>query len=116
MKFLKDNSDKATLKELGRRIARYRLNRNLTQSALADDAGISERTLIRLEQGQSSQLLNFIRVLRALDMLENLEALVPEPVVSPIQQVKMQGKRRRRASSPSNKPESTEPWSWGDNE
>jgi len=116
MRFLEDNSDKATLIELGKRVARHRLNRNLTQSALADEAGISERTMIRLEQGQSSQLLNFIRVLRVLDLLENLEALIPEPPISPIQQVKMQGKRRKRASSPTDKPETKEPWSWGDNE
>ncbi len=116
MRFFEDNSDKAILKELGKRIARYRLNRNLTQSALAGEAGISERTMIRLEQGQSSQLLNFIRVLRVLDMLKNLEALVPEPPVSPIQQVKMQGKQRQRATSPSGRPESREPWSWGDGE
>lgn len=114
MRFLEDSSDKASLIELGNRIAQCRLNRNLTQSALADEAGISERTMIRLEQGQSSQLLNFIRVLRALDMLENLDALIPEPPVSPIQQVKMHGKRRKRASSPTDKPEPKEPWSWGD--
>lgn len=117
MKFLDENSDKATLGELGERISRYRLNRNMTQSALADEAGISERTMIRLENGQSSQLQNFIRVLRVLDLLENLETLVPEPPLSPIQQAKMHGKQRQRASSSSPTiVETKEPWSWGDDE
>jgi transcriptional regulator with XRE-family HTH domain len=116
MKFLEENSDKAILRELGERISRYRLNRNMTQSALADEAGISERTMIRLENGEPSQILNFVRVLRVLDLLENLEALVPEPPLSPIQQVKMHGKQRQRASSSPTMGETKEPWSWGDDE
>lgn len=116
MKFLDENSDRATLRELGERISRYRLNRNMTQSALAEEAGISERTMVRLEKGEPSQLLNFVRVLRVLDLLENLEALVPEPPLSPIQQVKMHGKQRQRASSSSDAPESKKTWSWGDEE
>lgn len=116
MNFLNENSDQATLRELGERIARYRLNRNMTQAALADEAGISTRTMIRLEDGESSQLQNFIRVLRALSLLENLETLVPPPPLSPIQLVKMRGKRRRRASSPKDDAKSNQPWSWDDSE
>jgi putative transcriptional regulator len=112
MKITQDNSDSATLDELGTRLARYRLNRNQTQAALAEESGVSLRTIIRIEQGKSVQLTSIIRVLRALNLLENLEALVPQPPVSPIQQVKMHGKRRQRASSPSEKPNQKQPWSW----
>jgi transcriptional regulator with XRE-family HTH domain len=42
-------SDEALLQELGRRIARLRLERNLSQAQLAEQAGISKRTLERLE-------------------------------------------------------------------
>lgn len=116
MKFLENLSDDATLIELGGRIARYRLNRNQTQEALAKEAGVSPRTLHRVEHGHSTQDSNLIRILRALGLLGNLEALIPEPAISPIQQVKMHGKRRRRASSKSDKPEQKAPWSWGDEE
>jgi transcriptional regulator with XRE-family HTH domain len=44
-------SDVALLQELGQRIARLRLERNLTQPQLAEQAGISKRTLERLESG-----------------------------------------------------------------
>lgn len=114
MKITKDFSDSATLDELGNRLARYRLNRNQTQAALAEESGVSLRTIIRMEQGKSVQLTSLIRVLRALQLLENLEALVPQPPISPIQQVKMHGKRRRRASSSSKEPEQKQPWSWKD--
>ncbi len=116
MGFSGENSDDATLKELGVRIAQYRLNLNLTQDALAREAGVSKRTLHRVEHGDSTHVSNLIRLLRALGLVENLEALIPEPAISPIQQVKMQGKKRRRASSPSEKPGPQKPWSWGDEE
>jgi len=114
MKFLDDSSDEAILKELGNRIVQYRLNRNLTQNALAVEAGVSKRTVIRSEQGHSTQGSNLIRILRALDLLQNLEALIPPPVASPMQQAKMQGKMRKRASSKTDAAKTKEPWSWGD--
>ena len=116
MRFVEDISDDVTLKELGSRIARYRLNRNLTQNALAKEAGVSKRTVHRIEHGHSTQATNLIRILRALRLLENLEALIPEPAISPVQQAKMHGKERKRASSGSNKAEQKIPWSWGDDE
>ena len=116
MKFVKSNSDDSTLKELGSRIARYRLNRNQTQDALAQEAGVSKRTLHRVEHGHSTQASNLLRILRALSLLENLEVLIPELAISPIQQVKLRGKSRKRASSKTHKSEGKTAWSWEDEE
>ena len=116
MKFSNDNSDEATLEELGRRVARYRLNRNLTQAALAHEAGVSQRTVHRIEHGHSTQVTNLIRIFRALRLLDNLQALIPEPAISPIQQVKLHGKERQRASSGPGEQKQEKPWSWGDEE
>tara|TARA_R110002073_G_scaffold110418_3_gene246658 strand:+ start:1099 stop:1533 length:435 start_codon:yes stop_codon:yes gene_type:complete len=113
MKFLDKNSDSAILKELGSRIALHRLNRNLAQEELAKEAGISLRTLVRIEGGYPAQTPNIVRLLRVLHLLENLEALIPEPPISPVQQLKMQGKQRKRASSKSAASASKQPWSWG---
>ena len=99
---------------LGRRLARHRLNRNLTQAAVAAEAGVSTLTVQRIEQGHSSQAANLIRILRALGLLENLDALVPEPAISPVQQARMRGRIRQRASSRSGKPEPSIDWTWGD--
>ena len=111
----KNISDDALLNELGERLHRYRLNRNMTQVALAKEAGVSERTINRLEHGHSTQLSNFIRLLRSLGLLENMNSLVPEPAISPIEQMKLQGKNRKRASS-SKRDEEREAWSWGEDE
>ena len=113
MKFTKDLSDDAVLKEMGNRITRYRLNQDKTQVALAQEAGVSSRTMARIEQGDSVQASSIIRVLRALQLAENLDTLIPEPAMSPLQQLKMQGKQRQRASSKSAKPTRGAPWSWG---
>jgi putative transcriptional regulator len=106
-------SGDAVLKQLGERLLQYRLNRNMTQAALAKEAGVSSRTISRVEHGQSTQLSNLIRLLRSLDLLQNLDALIPEPAPSPIQQMKLGGKSRKRASSP-NKEEEDKAWSWED--
>ena len=45
-------SDQAILQELGARIANTRLERNLTQADLAKEAGVSKRTVERLESGE----------------------------------------------------------------
>lgn len=117
MDISQSSADDAVMVELGDRLARYRLNRNQTQNALAIEAGISKRTLIRLEKGESVQITSLIRVLRAHGLLQNLDALVPPPALSPVQQAKQHGKVRKRASSPDDEPEEKEgTWSWGDEE
>ena len=116
MKLTNDNSDGAILEEIGNRITQHRLNQNKTQAALAQEAGVSNRTLTRVEHGHSVQASSLIRILRALQLVDNLDALIPEPVVSPLQQLKMQGKRRKRASSKSVKANKEGTWSWGDEE
>jgi transcriptional regulator with XRE-family HTH domain len=103
-------SDTAVLALIGRRIARHRLNRGLTQAALALEAGVSTATLQRLEAGHAGQTDNFVRVLRALDLLANLDALIPDPPESPLLQVKAARRKRRRARATSD----GEPWTWGD--
>lgn len=106
-------TDSAALTGLGRNIAQHRLQRNLTQAELAKEAGVSKRTLIRLEQGESIQVTNLIRVLRVLGLLRNLDELVPPPPPSPLEQFKGQ-RRRKRASSSGTDPAGAKPWAWGD--
>lgn len=47
----KETTDEAVLGELGRRLAQVRLGKNLTQAQLAAKAGVSKRTVERLEVG-----------------------------------------------------------------
>lgn len=92
-------SESVELQELGSRLAAQRLTLNLTQAQLAEQAGVSKRTLERLESGAvSTQLSAFLRVCRVLGLHDRLELLVPEPESSPIAQLKLKGRTRKRAS------------------
>jgi transcriptional regulator with XRE-family HTH domain len=106
-------ADTAILTELGQRLQRQRLDLNVSQAALAKEAGVSSPTVQRLEAGSSVQLGSLLRVLRALGLLERLEGLVPAPGVRPMELLEREGARRQRASSRRDDPE-PKPWTWGD--
>src|SRR5271163_2424007 len=107
-------SDTAILEELGKRLLRHRLNQNLTQQDLADEAGTGVNTVYRLEQGQSTQLSNLIRILRALGLVSNFDALVPESPPSPIEQAKLKKDERKRASQRREERGPSAIWKWDD--
>jgi transcriptional regulator with XRE-family HTH domain len=114
MRITKQATDATILSELGARLTRIRLERNLTQAQLAKEAGVSKRTVQRLEAGAvATQLSGFIRVCRVLDAIERFDLLVPEPVPSPMEQLKLAGRKRQRASTAKpNRPTGTK-WQWG---
>jgi putative transcriptional regulator len=109
---IEDQKDVAILAELGLRLAQARLDHNFTQEDLATAAAVSKRTVERLETGQSVQASNLVRVLNALDLARNLDQLVPPVGARPIEQLKHQGKGRRRASHVKQAPDTT--WTWDD--
>lgn len=115
MKMGKRATDEAVLGELGARLAKARLERNLTQAQLAAEAGVSKNTVQRLESGSvATQLSGFIRVCRVLDLVERFDLLVPEPVPSPVEQLKLRGRRRQRASTKRQVKAAPKTWQWGD--
>ena len=91
-------SDRAVLQEIGRRIKRKRLDKNLTQQNLANQAGLSRTTISDLERGAPAGLLTVIQVLRVLGGLEELDAFLPDPGLSPLQLARLKGRQRQRAS------------------
>lgn len=118
-------TDAAILATLGERVGRLRIEAGLTQAELAERAGIGKRTLERLEAGRGTELVTLIRVLRILDSLEGFESLLPARPPSPIEQLKLHGKQRQRASHPRGQRARTardsvsvsgapaKPWTWG---
>jgi len=112
-------TDDAILAEIGSRIARRRLELQLTQAALAEQAGIGKRTLERIEAGASAQLSSIIRLLRVLDLVVGLDGMIPDAQPRPMALLKGKGKVRQRASRPRDaektdqvkKPSS---WTWDD--
>ena len=115
MKISRQLTDQAILRELGGRLAGARIERNLTQAVLAEQAGVAKRTLERLESGEvATQLSGFLRICRILGLLERFETLIPANVPGPIAQMKSQGKRRQRARGSKGNSEYSKKWTWGD--
>jgi transcriptional regulator with XRE-family HTH domain len=128
-------TDAAVLTELGRRLARHRIERNWTQAELAVEAGVGQATVQRAERGASVQMTSMIKLLRTLELLGGLELAVPESIELPIARLEReQRKLRRRASGrsrarrrgrqrpvgggagetpPPDEP-AERPWTWGD--
>jgi len=112
MKISKLQTDDAILAEFGGRIASRRLDLQLTQAELADQAGIAKRTVERIEAGSSAQMSSIIRILRVLELLPGLDAMVTEAAARPMDLLKRKGRTRQRASprSRTGRPETS--WSW----
>lgn len=104
-------SDNNIAAELGARFKSLRLRKNITQQALADATMLSLNAIKALESGRA-KLSTAIAVLRELGALDQLDAFIPEPSISPLQLAKRQGKKRRRATGQHGKSKSEFPSSW----
>ncbi|MCP4077952.1 MAG: helix-turn-helix domain-containing protein [Gammaproteobacteria bacterium] len=91
-------TDNAIAAEIGGRIEQMRLEQNLTQQQIADEVGLSRLSYRKLVNG-SGKFQNVIAVLRVLGRLDLVQNFVPETTFSPIEQLKLKGKQRRRASA-----------------
>jgi len=108
-KIQSDISDPALMKRIGFFIRHHRLEQNKSQSQLAEEAGINRSTLSQFENGMNSNLLTFIQLLRALNMLQILDAFAIETQISPLQLARMDKLKRIRAGrreKGKNKPDS----------
>ncbi|HQU16298.1 MAG: transcriptional regulator [Chromatiales bacterium 21-64-14] len=114
MKISKLLTDDAILAEIGARVARRRLDLQLTQGGVAEQAGIAKRTVERIEAGASAQVASIIRILRVLDLLPGLDRVVPEAGPTPMDLLKRKGKVRQRASTHRHADASDPPWHWDD--
>ena len=68
---------------LGEHIARLRLSRDMKQTELAYEAGVSHRTLQRLEAGEAVRSDGLLRVIRTLGRLDSVMAALDTQALSP---------------------------------
>jgi transcriptional regulator with XRE-family HTH domain len=108
----------AVLHEIGDRLERRRIDAGLTQAALAEEAGISKRTVERIEAGHSTEFVLLLRALRVLKLFETLDQLVPDLPQSPLMLLKSRGRTRkrvgrsRRPAEDTAPPKAAPPWKW----
>jgi putative transcriptional regulator len=101
---------------LGQRLDSIRLSRNISQKDLADEAGVSRSTMTRLADGRTVSLDSFVRIMIALGLETHLQSMLPDPLVQPVQKVRLAGQVRKRARRPI-RPTANSPtaWLWEDN-
>lgn len=81
---------------LGQRLKAFRLRQNISQQSLADNTLLSINTIKSAEAGKA-KLTTFIALLRELKTLDQIDLLLPEVTMSPLQIAKMLGKKRLKA-------------------
>jgi len=87
---------------LGENLRALRLDRNLEQKTLADQAGISVRAVKNLEHGAGSSLKSLIAVLRVLGREDWLKTVAPVATINPLTMTaKAQPRQRARRKAAS---------------
>ena len=93
-------SNPEILKELGLRVRNRRIHKKLTQEDLSQSSGININTVRNMEYGEPVTTESFIKVLRALKLLDQLEEFLPDIGPSPIDLMRNQGKQIQRVRKP----------------
>ena len=109
-------NSEAIERDVCKKLERIRLLKNTSQAKLAEAAGVSRRTISRMENGEGISLDTFIRVMQALNLTDHLTAMLPNPEIRPIERVGRKGKGERKNASSPRTPKKTKKWEWGSEE
>jgi len=90
-------TDKALAQEIGQRIEQLRLEKNIPQKAIAAELGITDKTYRNLVAG-NGKLETLLGVMRVLDCLNLVDGFIPKAAFSPMEMVRLRGRKRQRAS------------------
>ncbi|MDD3034834.1 MAG: helix-turn-helix domain-containing protein [Bacteroidales bacterium] len=92
---LYEKSGSDIIRDLGKRYSDYRKRMKYTQKQVSEKSGLSIFTISSFENGSLTGLTlsSFIKLLRAIDNLEEIEKLLPELPVSPRELFKKQYKK-----------------------
>jgi len=96
------NIDSCTTPEwqqkIGSQVRSIRLLRNMEQTAVAAEAGISVTALKNLESGKGATIKTLIKILRVYKRENWLNTLAPPITISPLQMSTLKSKRQRARS------------------
>ncbi|MBP3198602.1 MAG: helix-turn-helix transcriptional regulator [Eubacterium sp.] len=99
------------LLELSERLKLYRINYPMTQKELSDRSGLSVRSISRFENGEDISLSALYKILRALELDNRLDMLVPDLSKRPSAYLESEKKRQRASKK---KKSNKESFVWGD--
>ncbi len=96
-RILYEKSGSDIIRELGKQYSKYRKRMRYTQKEVAEQSGLSVFTISSFENGSSTgiTMASFIKLLRAIDSLEEIEKLLPDLPPSPRELFKKKVKNNR---------------------
>lgn len=112
MKIYGTENNETIMKELGKRIQDTRIAMSYTQAEMSKRAGVSPRTVERIEHGENVKVENVLNVLRSLNLIGNIDLLVNEQEISPEELFRNKNKRMRASSK--QKEGNASEWKWGE--
>jgi putative transcriptional regulator len=89
-------TDKQIIDILGIRFKDYRIRKNYTQKEVSNKSGVSLNSIQKIEQGEWVSMRVLLPALRALKLIGNLDVLIPDVSLSPIQLLQNQGEKKQR--------------------
>ena len=94
------------------RFKAYRISYPLTQKELSDKSGVSLRSITRFESGEDIRLVNFMKLMNAMELMNNFVNVIPDMNNRPSSYLK-NVKTRQRASE---KRKADTGFKWGEDE
>lgn len=91
-------NDNAIIDIFSNYIKHHRILQNKTQSQLAEEAGVNRSTIVEFEKGKRCNMITFVQLLRALNLLHILENFKITREISPMLLAEQEQKYRKRAS------------------
>ncbi len=82
---LKTNDEYLT--EIGSRVRKRRLEKQLTQQEVADRAGVHVNSVRMLERKADVKLITLIQVLRALGSVQDIEKILSQPLPKKLEDI-----------------------------
>ncbi|MBQ7266066.1 MAG: helix-turn-helix transcriptional regulator [Firmicutes bacterium] len=110
MKIDKNLREDNILKEIAQRLKQHRISYPMTRAELAEKSMVSVSTVTRFENGEDISFLKVIRILKALELENNLNELIPDYSEKPSFYVD-KGVNKQRARRKNTKKND---WKWGD--
>ena len=102
----------AILNELAKLVKNYRLDMELSQADFARKAGLSLRSVVNFENGADIKFSNFIKILKALELADNLELLIPDVTKRPSSF--LETKKQKQRVRKNKKTVESSGFKWGD--
>ena len=96
------------------RFKAYRISYPLTQKELSDKSGVSLRSITRFESGEDISLVNFMKLMNAMELMNNFVNVIPDMNNRPSSYLDLKNVKTRQRACAKRKADTG--FKWGEDE